>query len=73
MANNRLLIKCKHCGDHINIAKYYPCSGWYATESDQKKFFEEHDHREEYIFPREDEELFELEHEIPSKTKDDAK
>jgi len=32
MANNRMWIKCNHCGEHVLLAKYYPATGWYTMD-----------------------------------------
>lgn len=33
MANNRVSLQCKTCGQKILLAKYYPSTGWGAYSS----------------------------------------
>jgi hypothetical protein len=47
MANNRLYIRCKGCGDFMAFAKFYPSDdnvGWYTNvqSDDFNNFFKEH-------------------------------
>ncbi len=43
MANDRIYIKCKHCGEYFTLAKYYPSLGhgiWFPESLDA--FIEDH-------------------------------
>ena len=31
MANNRLTLRCSHCGAVRGLLKYYPATGWYVN------------------------------------------
>lgn len=42
MANNRLFLKCKKCGERFFLGKYYPSTGWY-TDADYYKNSAMHD------------------------------
>ncbi len=33
MANNRLYLKCKGCGDLFSPMKFYPSVGWYISKN----------------------------------------
>ena len=50
MANNRIFIKCKVCGEDALLAKYYPSTGWYIKRLGIKNldwFFDNHLHKED--------------------------
>lgn len=48
MANNRVYLSCKECGEKIFLAKYFPSQGWYNEKDDHAKkfeaFLEKHSH-----------------------------
>jgi len=46
MANNRLYLKCKECGEMMAFAKYYPSeeAGWYKNQNNLDEFFDKHHH-----------------------------
>lgn len=46
MANNRMYLRCLHCGDGYPLAKWYPTSGWFLPKGRQDQlnaWFDEHD------------------------------
>ena len=48
MANNRIMLRCRECGDVFTLFKYYPGTGWYrsniAPDMDAvEAWFEKHD------------------------------
>lgn len=63
MANNRMFIGCKLCGECCFIGKWYPGGPWYANNPIKNgeymyKFFEDHDHHRAMIV--DNEETFEI-------------
>ena len=56
MANNRMSLRCKICGEEIVIAKYYP-NQWYQFRSKLDEFFNEHQF---CVYAASDEKLEEL-------------
>ena len=72
MANNRIYLVCKVCGDYYAIAKYYPDTGWYSNGGDNligfEDFLEKHsNHRKEkgcdYLYDNEGGDIFTMVHE----------
>jgi hypothetical protein len=52
MANNRMYLKCRVCGENSKeqmIAKYYPTTGWYLWDPETiDEFFEQHHHASQW-------------------------
>jgi len=42
MANNRLFVVCKGCGDEKLLLKYYPTGGWYPVDFSFSEWIEKH-------------------------------
>jgi len=62
MANNRMYLKCKGCGEKFCFAKYYPSTKWYIRQDDNKEFNEWLD-KHTYCGMEHIEDNFELEYE----------
>jgi len=78
MANNRLYLVCRVCGDFYCIGKYYPDCGWYNQGGDTlfgyNDFLDKHgDHRNEqgleYLYNNEGGDIFMVVSELDKKVR----
>lgn len=66
MANNRMFLKCKGCGEYYVLAKYYPSTMWHTRREDNESF-NEWLGKHTYCGMEHTEDNFELEYEHPTK------